>query len=365
MPPKTGGERYKLKHIEELQSDWLEAGEKYGWQAEGALTGLKQIENRITKKSEKLFLNVIKEFRENLYKIFDDKSIKDYTAGFAKSEQNARHALTKIYEAKDSQLQDLELFLAGTKIQYKGGDMGVGSQALMNFGDLLNLVRKISKPSITGIFTHASKKQNEIISTQEWLSKKSWNKIDKVNREQATIAKNIKDLKKQIPSMPIKEKWMQTGMNRAIKEAVDEGLDGISWANSNDQVARWGIGPTEVEKIKHGQSVIVKIPEGADRRMFISLYDNKMPGYAKRLSEQYNAEFGEIGIEFEQGDAGVRYFLKISPELKKAIETGRLKFYRRGGLVTKNTYRRGGLVSHNGYRKNMSRLGFQEGRYAR
>ncbi len=37
---------------------------------------------------------------------------------------------------------------------------------------------------------------------------------------------------------------------------------------------------------------------------------------------------------------------------------------RRGGLVTKNYYRRGGLVSHNGYRKNMSRLGFQEGRYA-
>ena len=42
-----------------------------------------------------------------------------------------------------------------------------------------------------------------------------------------------------------------------------------------------------------------------------------------------------------------------------------IKQYRRGGLVAKNTYRRGGLVSHNGYRKNMSRLGFQEGGYAR
>jgi len=53
-------------------------------------------------------------------------------------------------------------------------------------------------------------------------------------------------------------------------------------------------------------------------------------------------------------------------ELNKRREGGEdIKQYRRGGLVTKKTYRRGGLVSHNGYRKNMSRLGFQEGGYAR
>ena len=45
----------------------------------------------------------------------------------------------------------------------------------------------------------------------------------------------------------------------------------------------------------------------------------------------------------------------------EAVKAGRIKFYRRGGLVTKNYYRRGGAVSRSGYGKNMSRLGFAHG----
>jgi hypothetical protein len=154
-------------------------------------------------------------------------------------------------------------------------------------------------------------------------------------------------------------------------------------------VSRWGKGPTTISKYNKAldKKIDMPIPEGANRRMYISLYDKKMGGYAERLANKYNSKVGTFtgeaigiptigklekttrlkprgGTKTHWGENHRQYF-EITPEMIEAVKTGRLKFYRRGGLVTKNTYRRGGLVSHNGYRKNMSRLGFQEGGYAR
>ena len=123
--------------------------------------------------------------------------------------------------------------------------------------------------------------------------------------------------------------------------------------------------------------------------MLDNIYGRKMVSYAQQLAKQFNSKVGKVGMQWghEENAGGTsnldiarlkktmgvgtgpnggydRHYLEITPELIEAVKTGRLKFYRRGGLVTKNTYRRGGLVSRSGYRKNMSRLGFQDGGYA-
>ena len=163
----------------------------------------------------------------------------------------------------------------------------------------------------------------------------------------------------------MKDKWHEFGMRVAVNMAVEGGFDRISWANSYEQVRRWNEGSTESARYNEAAGRVIKtpVPEGVNKKMFISLYDKKLPSYAKRLANQYNSTAGKSIIDFEnkwsnkyKNEDGVLYkdtifknsgekyknsYLEISPEMIEAFKTGRVKFYSKGGLVSRpNTYRR-------------------------
>jgi hypothetical protein len=374
----------KAFHIEELQPDWLEAGEKKGWQIPGSIEKFETNYAKINDKSLALVTDLLPKFQAALYKKFPDIEANGGTnfrnfldkfraSGLPQTEQ-ARKLLNWIYQSK----KEWENRFSGPQpvgdlidiLKRKSGIRPSNIRSVEAYGmssdgitTLANFHYLLSKISEVNSKTHPDYKvgmtvENELYKTfvEPFSRKESANILSKMKN----ISTRLTAQRRAIPPMPmaLNDKWIQFGMNRAIKEAIEEGRDRISWANSSDQVAHWDVGRQTKQ-----------VPEGVNKRMFTILYDNKMPGYAKRLSEQYNADFGKtkydgMGSITTDSQLNSRYYLEISPELKEAIETGRLKFYKRGGLVKKNTYRRGGLVSHNVYRKNMSRLGFQEGRYA-
>jgi len=113
--------------------------------------------------------------------------------------------------------------------------------------------------------------------------------------------------------MPMKDKWIQLGMKRAIQMAVNGGFNRISWTNSADQINRWG--------------------HGSHEEMFVNLYDKKMVGYAKRLANKYNSKIGKgLGMDFDNTISNrfnkeTRYYLEISPKMKEVAEQGRFPAY--------------------------------------
>jgi len=124
-------------------------------------------------------------------------------------------------------------------------------------------------------------------------------KVDKI-REKLRTQQNL------VAPMPMKDKWMQLGMKRAIQMAINGGVNRIAWTNSADQISRWGKGTN-----------------GKFEEMFVNLYDKKMVGYAKRLANKYNSKIGKGKTIMNQ----TRYFLEISPEMKDVVEKGRFPAY--------------------------------------
>ena len=176
-------------------------------------------------------------------------------------------------------------------------------------------------------------------------------------------------LESAVPQMPSKNKWHELGMRVAIQMAVEGGYKKIAWTNSDEQVRRWKKGPTEIEKYNKAldKKVTVKIPEGANKRMFASLYDNKMVSYAQRLANQYNSKSGKTIISFDdnnwtpeehqrlEADPNIKEnqknsYLDISPEMVEAFKSGRVKFYRRGGLVSQEEIKNAGRKITQGMR---------------
>jgi len=109
--------------------------------------------------------------------------------------------------------------------------------------------------------------------------------------------------------------------------------------------------------------------------MFISLYDKKLPSYAQRLANQYNSKSGKAIIDFEEkwspeerkklsakfgtdsygnktgiADKYKNSYLDISPEMVEAFKSGRVKFYRRGGLVSQEELKNAGRKITQGMR---------------
>ena len=156
----------------------------------------------------------------------------------------------------------------------------------------------------------------------------------------------------------------------AVNMAIEGGFDRVAWANSDEQVRRWNKGRTESARYNEsaGKVIKTKVPEGVNKKMFVSLYDKKLPSYAQRLANQYNSKSGKTIIDFDEKwspeerkrlaadtkskliAAQKNSYLDISPEMVEAFKSGRVKFYRRGGLVSQEELKNAGRKITQGMR---------------
>ena len=389
----------KILFIEELQSDWLEAGEKRGWKNSDDLikANTMLLDNAV--KNQETAKEIISEFRANLKEQFpedalpvkDGVNFRQFLKPFEQLDYTQEVNLLKdIYKSEDTEIDDLV-----NKFSEAYGNIDNGIDPLKNFSLFFEVVKRDAyaaiydskiDPSVKKILSDARDwtsnrgitNMSDIIGSKRVSSMKEgdefdikydneyWKKLvpidnyENMNKEIDIIEKKrmaVSKLESAVPKMPSKDKWHELGMRVAMQMAVEGGYTRIAWTNSDEQVTRWKKGPTEIQKYNKalGKEVTVKIPEGANKRMFISLYDKKMPSYAKRLANQYNSTVGKSIIDFEnkwtakewqrieeklKEEKGSSY-LDISPEMIEAVKKGRVKFYSKGGLVSRpNTYRR-------------------------
>ncbi len=102
--------------------------------------------------------------------------------------------------------------------------------------------------------------------------------VMRVEELQSELSKIKHKISKTEPNAPLKDDaWIQAGLEKAIQMAKKKGIDRVAWTDSSQQVASWN-------------------DEYID--LYKELYDNKLPGAAKRLSNQYNAETGKVEMDF-------------------------------------------------------------------
>jgi hypothetical protein len=141
----------------------------------------------------------------------------------------------------------------------------------------------------------------------------------RIASKNAEIQKFKDEFNRAQPNAPLKnDKWIQAGLEKAIQIANGKGIGKVGWTTSQQQVNIWGMDAV---------------------KLYEETYDNKLPGVAKSLASQFNANTGKTKMTFTGEDgwssnANINY-IDISPELGKKVGKG-INSYAKGGLVTNN-----------------------------
>jgi len=371
----------KILYIEEMQSDWLEAGERVITDKSSPSYGMPEFGWRDPEKFRKLFtessvnskkdLKIVKEsiadIKKSLKKSFpSEKDFNKFMFTFSKAQTSTNRqieeTLKSIYFDEEVSLQDLAN-ISGIGVTVKRPNQNRNDSYALNGLWLViqnanaELYRNSDFYTDTSLYNpdnpnRQGQLERLIMSKEQKLKLKKG--ADNQNKERRELEKQLKS----VPTMPMKEKWHEFGMRVAVNMAIEGGFDRVAWSNSDEQVRRWGEGRDKSARYNKsaGKVIITPVPEGVNKKMFVSLYDKKLPSYAQRLANQYNSKSGKVSINFlnEEGDYGASYdtdnlglptalkkindknsYLDISPEMVEAFKSGRVKFYRRGGLVSK------------------------------
>ena len=377
----------KVLYIEEIQSDWLEAGERVITDSSSPDYGMPEFGWRDSEKFRKLLtqapenstrdLKITKEsianIKKSLKKSFPSKeAFNKFVSKFAdgsKTNKQVETTLKSIYFDKEVSLQDL------ANITGVGVSVGNNRSKSYALNGLWLVVQNADAElyNSSNFYADVSLYNPDEPNTHGQLKKLMMGKEQRLKLEEASKKQEKEriELEKQlktVPKMPMKDKWHEFGMRVAVNMAVEGDFDRIAWANSDEQVRRWTKGSNESARYNEAAGRVIKtpVPEGVNKKMFISLYDKKLPSYAQRLANQYNSKSGKAIIDFEEkwspeerkklsaefgtdsygnktgiADKYKNSYLDISPEMIEAFKTGRVKFYSKGGLVSRpNTYRR-------------------------
>ena len=383
----------KILYIEEMQSDWLEAGERvitdksspnygmheFGWRDPEKFRKLLTESSVNSKKDLKIVKESIADIKKSLKKSFpSEKDFNKFLFTFSKAQTSTNRqieaTLKSIYFDEEVSLQDLAN-ISGIGVTVKRPNQNRNDSYALNGLWLViqnanaELYRNSDFYTDTSLYNpdnpnRQGQLERLIMSKEQKLKLKKG--ADNQNKERRELEKQLKS----VPTMPMKEKWHEFGMRVAVNMAIEGGFDRVAWANSDEQVRRWNKGRTESARYNEsaGKVIKTKVPEGVNKKMFVSLYDKKLPSYAQRLANQYNSKSGKTIIDFDEKwspeerkrlaadtkskliAAQKNSYLDISPEMVEAFKSGRVKFYRRGGLVSQEELKNAGRKITQGMR---------------
>ena len=390
----------KILYIEEMQSDWLEAGERvitdksspnygmpeFGWRDPEKFKKLLTESPVNAKKDLKIVKESIADIKKSLKKSFpSEKDFKKFLFTFSKAQTSTNRqietTLKSIYFDEEVSLQDLAN-ISGIGVSVTRPNENRNESYALNGLWLVvqnadaELYRNSDFYEDTSLYNPDESNtfgqlKTRIMGKEQRLKLKKG--ADNQNKERRELEKQLKT----VPTMPAKEKWHEFGMRVAVNMAIEGGFDRVAWSNSDEQVRRWGEGRDKSVRYNEaaGKVIKTKVPEGVNKKMFVSLYDKKLPSYAQRLANQYNSKSGKAIIDFDEkwspeerkklsakfgtdsygNKTGVedKYknsYLDISPEMVEAFKSGRVKFYRRGGLVSQEELKNAGRKITQGMR---------------
>jgi len=105
------------------------------------------------------------------------------------------------------------------------------------------------------------------------ILKEDHNKLFKVTADIFNKKEAIRIEGERVPKSPLpNDKWISVGLRKAIAMAIENGQTRVEWTTSAQQVSQWGKGT-----------------DGNFEKMYINLYDKKMPSIAKRIANKYNS----------------------------------------------------------------------------
>jgi hypothetical protein len=175
------------------------------------------------------------------------------------------------------------------------------------------------------------------IDTEELASKALADTREDLALVDANIAAKRRSIEKIkqgfIPKPPLDTtKSMEVAVQDALKKAIDGGQSIVTWTTPQQQVDLYG-----------------RVYE----ELYNNIYGKKIPGFAKRYTEQFGGSVGRMDVWFggkntykqasEQDDIDANrhkdgwvsvFYIKIDGKLKKHLNTG--MGYAKGGLVTNN-----------------------------
>jgi len=258
---RTGDNGEKVLFIEELQSDWHQAGRQKGYDKlskEERTAKLSEFEQTMNRKGAE-----IKDIEEMFKTVGENPELNP----------RLNAAINEIAEMYDP---------PATK--------GMEKWNLARNG--INDALTVEMMGISPSDANHEKLMKMIQETPEFSA------LKKARMEYRTAMQEDQAIRSMIPQGAFADdRWISQGMKQMLVKAAKEGDDGVAWTTGQHQVEQW----TE-----------------RSRKLYETLYDKKMPSAAKKLADEYGLKVKKIEVDGEE----VMYLELNDKARKRILERG-------------------------------------------
>lgn len=255
---------------------------------------------------------------------YDDSTPEQRKAKVAKADQNLKDA-----ERKAAPL--------GIEFANKAEAGDFPPETLKNLDDLLDqyyrlgagispndFSQSVRRRKIANVITETYTRNQNFMPTRKEILDAVINTVDKDPNLQKYLsafkaekeAAELSDIVRKRPPRAMLEgdQAIETGFNRAVMKAIDEGRDGISWATS------------EIQKDLY--------PNAKSDTLYENQYDKKMVSYAKKLATKYNTKVEMVGskmakppVKGKEPEYYQVHYLPFTKEMKAELKKKGMPLY--------------------------------------
>ena len=258
---RTGDNGEQVLFIEELQSDWHQAGRQKGYDklsADDRRTKLSEYERAMNRTGAE-----IKDIEEMFKTVGENPELNP----------RLNAAINEIAEMYDPP-----------------ATRGMEKWNLARNG--INDALTVEMMGVSASDSNHEKLMKMIQETPEFSA------LKKARMEYRTAMQEDQAIRSMIPQGAFADdRWISQGMKQMLAKAAQEGKDGVAWTTSQHQVDQWS------ERY---------------RKLYETLYDKKMPSAAKKLADEYGLKVKKIEVDDEE----VMYLELNDKARKRILERG-------------------------------------------
>lgn len=292
---RTGPNGEKLLHIEEVQSDWHQAGRKHGYKGDNARQDY--IRDKIKELVDKraAIRSKIKEDFERIKNSPDDSddAVDQYSNIKTLHDDIQRGSLGNFLTLEEKHLHHNK-FLNGEWLD---------SASLDKHRHLLGDRKKVAA-------NHTKFLEQYLPLIREW---------DSAVHQEMDLRHELSSSSDQPPDAPFKKTWHELALKRMIRWAAEHGYHGITWTPGSEQAKRYLgqiTGHPDEEGIDENQEKIVNGMHG--------FYDKIIPTFLNNYGKRFHTQVGITQIPQDHDASNNRQFYNIN----RALEA-----FNRGGEV--------------------------------
>ena len=252
---KAVGERYYT--LEEMQSDWVKDGRKFGWVGENNDNELAEVEERLADNLRRQSAHIREEITYAL--------------------ENASSFNANIHETKSGETTYARYMMhsttrGGNKITFTGSKEIIPGQATpKNFTEWLSLKKalageyigvdvigdsKIKGGAATSASASVAANYRAAISQFENISRLVL--ADKnLLSEKNLIEHDMRELSAKtfkVPKMPMRSNWHEMAFRMSLRDTINQGIENLAWSTGAIQTARWEGTTEEIEAIDYAKT---------------------------------------------------------------------------------------------------------------